>query len=148
MLSAFCQSGGDRLDTQRSMYYELGKGYTYYVRILRLSYTQSMNREPSVRVGTPVTLSYRTFMPYQVTCGGTFSEPDFEPQTETQKRAMAWLSATGGSCAESLYSIGSLNNIGFIEIIYGIISDICHSNFVNISGVSTNFPMVEFVHYD
>ena len=31
---------------------------------------------------------------------------------------------------------------------YGIVSDIYHSNLVIICGVSKNVPMVDFVHYD
>ena len=31
---------------------------------------------------------------------------------------------------------------------YGMVSDICHSNLVNISGVSINFPTVDYIYYD
>ncbi len=34
-------------------------------------------------------------MPAQLTAGGVFSVPQFECQTETMKRALAWLNATG-----------------------------------------------------
>ena len=34
------------------------------------------------------------------------------------------------------------------NISYGIVSDIIHSNMVNIYGVSKNFPTIYFVPYD
>ena len=78
------------------MYYELGKGITYYVRIVRLCYTRSLTQDPTtVRLDMPLTLSYRTFAPCVITTGSTFTEPEYEAQTETMKRAMAWLNATG-----------------------------------------------------
>ena len=79
------------------MYYELGKGITYYIRIVRLCYVRSPMGRPEVQPNDrpPLTLSYRTFAPCMTTTGGTFSDPDYEAQTETMKRAIAWLGATG-----------------------------------------------------
>ena len=31
---------------------------------------------------------------------------------------------------------------------HGIVAEICHSNLVNISGISMHFPVVYVVHYD
>jgi hypothetical protein len=77
------------------MYYELGRGITYYIRIVRLCYVRSAHAPPPSEPRPPLTLSYRTFAPCMTTTGGTFSDPEYELQTDTMKRAIAWLAATG-----------------------------------------------------
>ena len=41
-------------------------------------------------------LTYRTFMPVQLTTGAMFTPAAYESQVDTMKRALAWCNATGG----------------------------------------------------
>ncbi|KFM82596.1 hypothetical protein X975_05027, partial [Stegodyphus mimosarum] len=86
--------GGD-IDTQKMEYVEHGNRKTFYVRILRVTYTkapsqeQKFMREPlSVRQ-----LTCKTFVPVQLTSG--FFVPKFETLNETRTRVSAWVKATG-----------------------------------------------------
>ena len=60
--------------------------------MLRVCYTTSELQQPT---STQTVLTYRTFLPAQLTFGGTFSIPKYETMSDTMRRASAWLSATG-----------------------------------------------------
>ena len=81
------------LDTQRSLFRESGDFRTYYVRMVRVCYTTSELQAASSL--NPTVLTYRSFLPAQLTKGGAFSSPKYETMSETMKRASAWLNATG-----------------------------------------------------
>ena len=82
------------LDTQRSFFVESGRGTTRYIRILRICFVKPFD-------GSPITpqrllhLNYVTFEPIMVSTGGIIGIPIFETQSETMRRAMAWLNKTG-----------------------------------------------------
>ena len=78
------------MDTHRTMFYERGEGFTYYLRILRVTYTRSHSQESEALL-----LNYKTFIPVQLTRDAAFTTPKFESISETVARANAWLSITG-----------------------------------------------------
>ena len=82
---------GGQLDTQRSMFREAGGYRTYYLRIVRVSYTTAAGSGVTSR---PV-LTYRTFSPVQLSHAGMTSVGHFETTSETMKRALSWIAATG-----------------------------------------------------
>ena len=73
------------------MFGEAGSRRTYYLRIVRVSYTAATGSGVTSR---PV-LTYRTFSPVQVSHAGMSAIGHFETMSETMKRAMAWIAATG-----------------------------------------------------
>ncbi|KAK2193363.1 hypothetical protein NP493_15g08002 [Ridgeia piscesae] len=79
------------LDTQRTLFSELSESTTCYVRILRVCYVSgtSPTRQPITA------LACKTFVPCQLTQQGMFAQPTFETQSETMRRALVWLQATG-----------------------------------------------------
>jgi len=83
--------GSTVLDTQRTLFSELSESTTCYVRILRVCYVSgtSPTRQPITA------LACKTFVPCQLTQQGMFAQPTFETQSETMRRALVWLQATG-----------------------------------------------------
>ena len=81
------------------MFYERGEGYTYYLRIIRVSYVRTFASNTSLTYDMPVSplLNYRTFAPVQLTKDAAFSTPRFESMSETIQRVTAWLNVTGTS---------------------------------------------------
>ena len=73
------------------MFREAGGYRTYYLRIVRVSYTTAAGSGVTSR---PV-LTYRTFSPVQLSHAGMTSVGHFETTSETMKRALAWIAATG-----------------------------------------------------
>ena len=85
--------GSSVLDTQGTLFRELGRKITCYVRILRVCYISSTSQPRQ-----PLTaLACKTFVPCQLTQQGTFAPPTFETQSQTMRRALTWLQATGKS---------------------------------------------------
>ncbi|KAI0217026.1 hypothetical protein LSAT2_031056 [Lamellibrachia satsuma] len=85
------------LDTQGTLFRELGKNITCYVRILRVCYISSTSQPRQ-----PLTaLACKTFVPCQLTQQGTFAPPTFETQSQTMRRALTWLQATGARVISS-----------------------------------------------
>ncbi|XP_067141148.1 uncharacterized protein [Centruroides vittatus] len=87
--------GGAVVDTQRMSYTEHGGKSTYYVRVLRVTYTkpaESLIMEASIR--TPVLhLTCKTFIPYQLNT--SMFIPEFESLTQTKERMKIWVQLTG-----------------------------------------------------
>ena len=83
--------GSTTLDTQCTVFQERGESMTCYVRILRVCYVTSMFQSR-----LPLTaLACKAFIPCQLTEQGMLVPPTFESQSETMRRALAWLQATG-----------------------------------------------------
>ncbi|XP_070579377.1 uncharacterized protein [Ptychodera flava] len=80
------------IDAQKSSYTEYGKANTYFIRILRVILLQS---GVSIPPTPPLTLTYRTFVPCQLTTGGALIMAQYEDQKQTMFRIMAWLRTTG-----------------------------------------------------
>ena len=89
-------SGGGVIDTQRSFYYESGRYSTVFVRIVRVYYMSSSSVRRPIQ-----TISYKTFVPAQLSVGSMFSPPMFEQLNQCMARAMAWLKVTS-KCANIL----------------------------------------------
>ncbi|XP_070579376.1 uncharacterized protein [Ptychodera flava] len=85
-------SGPLVIDAQKSSYTEYGKANTYFIRILRVILLQS---GVSIPPTPPLTLTYRTFVPCQLTTGGALIMAQYEDQKQTMFRIMAWLRTTG-----------------------------------------------------
>ncbi|KAK2192381.1 hypothetical protein NP493_30g00029 [Ridgeia piscesae] len=85
------------LDTQCTVFQERGESMTCYVRILRVCYVTSMFQSR-----LPLTaLACKAFIPCQLTEQGMLVPPTFESQSETMRRALAWLQATGARVISS-----------------------------------------------
>ena len=104
-LTLLILSGGDSLDTHRTMFYERGEGYTYYLRILRISYVRTfLGQCPPAYADLPMPLlNFRTFAPVQLTKDAAFSTPRFESMSETINRVTSWLLATGNSNSKIIF---------------------------------------------
>ncbi|XP_067141162.1 uncharacterized protein [Centruroides vittatus] len=78
------------VDTQRMSYTEHGGRNTYYVRILRVTYTKcsELNALPP-----PLHLNCKTIVPYQVTVGALSEE--YEGLTMVKERLKRWVELTG-----------------------------------------------------
>lgn len=81
------------VDTTRSLFARNSHGDTLYLRTLRVYYALDLNKAvPRNPVGL---LSHKTFMPVQLTTGNMTTLPQYESMSDTMKRAMAWIAATG-----------------------------------------------------
>ncbi|XP_077861609.1 uncharacterized protein LOC144342134, partial [Saccoglossus kowalevskii] len=85
-------SGPVVIDSQRSFFVEYGKGTTCYVRTVRVVFVKPRTPLPP---SPPLMLTYRNFVPHQLSSGGMLSVPQFEDQNQTMARMIAWLNATG-----------------------------------------------------
>ncbi|XP_023233251.1 uncharacterized protein LOC111632968 [Centruroides sculpturatus] len=81
---------GSLIDTQRMSYTEHGSRSTYYVRILRVTYTKcsEINALPP-----PLHLNCKTIIPYQV-AHAAFSE-EYEDMRTVKERLTRWVVLTG-----------------------------------------------------
>lgn len=87
--------GGAVVDPQRMSYTEHGGRATYYVRVLRLTYTKPPDSIiTEATVSTPILhLTCKTFIPYQLST--SMFVPEFESLTQTKDRMKIWVQLTG-----------------------------------------------------
>ena len=84
-------------------YYEQPERYTWFVRIVRVSYARPFSNMPNLPPPMPnPTLNYKTFVPVCLT-GGGFGSPEYEGMSQTWQRAKAWINVAGEYMCSDFY---------------------------------------------
>ncbi len=85
---------GIGVDTEKTAYFEHGEDYTYYLRILRVAYTQrSGELPPSYEAITVPRITYKTFMPQYLSRRGENAK--FESFQDLFHKINTWKQHTG-----------------------------------------------------